>query len=62
MRQKTPRNPKSHIKVKTFMRTMQFNAKFLGGRPSEASLPNATEPLCLLAKENAKIIHVYGQQ
>ena len=45
--------PKSCSEVKSFLQTVQFNAKFLGGEPGELSYPEITEPLRALTKKNA---------
>ena len=44
--------PKSCAEVKSFLQTVQFNAKFLGGEPGELSYPEITEPLRALTKKN----------
>jgi len=43
--------PKSKEEVKSFLQTVQFNAKFLNGRPGEASYPELTEPLRKLTRK-----------
>ena len=45
--------PNSCTEVKSFLQTVQFNAKFLGGEPGELSYPEITEPLRALTKKNA---------
>ena len=40
--------PQSQTEVKSFLKTVQFNAKFLCGKPGEASYLEVTEPLCNL--------------
>ena len=44
--------PKSCSEVKSFLQTVQFNAKFLGGEPGELSYPEITESLRALTKKN----------
>ena len=46
--------PKSNAEVKSFLQTVQFNAKFLGGEPGEISYPELTEPLRALTKKHAR--------
>ena len=48
--------PKSGKEVKSFLQTVQFNAKFLGGTDSDDSYPVLTEPLRNLTKKNATFI------
>ena len=46
--------PKSKSEVKSFLQTVQFNAKFLGGEAGEASYPELTEPLRILTKKYSR--------
>ena len=48
--------PKSNAEVKRFLQTVQLNAKFMGGGPSELSYPELTEALQVLTKKNARFI------
>ena len=48
--------PKSNAEVKSFLQTVQFNSKFMGGGPGELSYPELTEPLRTLTKKNARFI------
>ena len=48
--------PKSGKEVKSFLQTVQFNAKFLGGSTEGDSYPVLTEPLRKLAKKHATFI------
>ena len=48
--------PKNCKEVKSFLQTVQFNAKFLGGRNSGDSYPVLTEPLRRLTKKNARFV------
>ena len=48
--------PKSGKEVKSFLQTVQFNAKFLGGSTEGDSYPVLTEPLRRLAKKHATFI------
>ena len=45
--------PTNCSEVKSFLQTVQFNAKFLGGKPGESSYPDLTAPLRLMTKKNA---------
>lgn len=46
--------PKSNAEVKSFLQTVQFNAKFLRGGPGQKSYPELTEPLRALTKKYAR--------
>ena len=46
--------PKSSAEVKSFLQTVQFNSKFLTGKPGETSYPELTKPLRDLTKKNVK--------
>ena len=46
--------PTSNSEVKSFLQTVQFNAKFLGGEPGQRSYPELTEPLRALTKKYAR--------
>ena len=46
--------PKSCNEVKSFLQTVQLNAKFLGGKLRQASYPKVTEPLRILTMKNIK--------
>ena len=49
--------PKRSLEVKSFLQTVQFNSKFLGGKPGElVSYPELTEPLQALTRKNARLI------
>ena len=48
--------PQSRAEVKSFLQTIQFNAKFLCGKPGEASYPEVTEPLRNLTQKNTKFV------
>ena len=48
--------PKNNSEVKSFLQTVQFNSKFLGGEHGEKSYPEITEPLRALTKKNAHFI------
>ena len=48
--------PESTSDIKSFLQTVQFNAKFLGGEPGEKLYPELTEPLRVLTKKNARFI------
>lgn len=48
--------PKSGKEVKSFLQTVQFSAKFLGGTSGQDSYPMLTEPLRNLTKKNATFI------
>ena len=48
--------PESNAEVKSFLQTIQFNAKFLGGEVGELSYPELTEPLRALTKKYARFI------
>ena len=52
--------PKSCAEVKSFLQTVQFNAKFLHGKPGELSYPEITKPLREMTKKNARF--VWGHQ
>ena len=52
--------PQSLADVKSFLQTVQFNSKFLAGRPGEKSYPDLTEPLRAMTKKNAHF--VWGQK
>ena len=43
--------PKSSTEMKSFLQTVQFNSKFLGGKLGELSYPEFTEPLRALTKK-----------
>ena len=47
-------SPKSTSEVKSFLQTVQFNAKFLTGMAGEASYPELTQPLRNLTKKHAR--------
>ena len=48
--------PKSNTEVKSFLQTVQFNSKFMGGGPGELSCPELTEPTTQSTdKEECKI-------
>ena len=53
-------SPKSSSEVKSFLQTLQFNAKFMGGKPGEKNYPDLTAPLKELSKKNAHFI--WGQR
>ena len=40
--------------MKSFLQTVQFNTKFLGGKVGQAWYPEGTEPLRVLTKKNTK--------
>ena len=46
--------PASCSEVKSYLQPVQFNAKFLGGGPSQRSYPELTEPLRALTKKFAR--------
>ena len=46
--------PNSKSEVKSFLQTVQFNSKFLGGQAGEASYPELTEPLRAITKKYAR--------
>ena len=46
--------PTSCSEVKSFLQTLQFNSKFLGGSHGQKSYPEATLPLRLLTKKGAR--------
>ena len=46
--------PQSKSEVKSFLQTVQFNAKFLGGENGEISYPELTEPLRVLTRKFAR--------
>ena len=46
--------PKSNSEVKSFLQTVQFNAKFMGGKPGHKSYPELTQPLRVLTKKYAR--------
>ena len=48
--------PKSSSEGKSFPQTVQFNFKFLGGKPGELSHPELTEPLRALTRKNARFV------
>ena len=48
--------PTTIADVKSFLQTVQFNSKFLAGRPREPSYPELTEPLRALTKKGAKFV------
>ena len=48
--------PNNCKEVKSFLQTVQFNAKFLGGQNSGDSYPVLTEPLRRLTKKNARFV------
>ena len=48
--------PKSAKEVKSFLQTVQFNAKFLAGSDDQESYPTLTEPLRDLTKKNATFV------
>ena len=43
--------PKSNADVKSFLQTVQFNAKFLGVEPGETLYPELTKPLRVTHQE-----------
>ena len=47
---------KSSSEVKSFLQTVQFNSKFLGGKLGELSHVELTEPLRALARNNARFV------
>ena len=49
-------SPTSMADIKSFLQTVQFNRKFLAGKPSEKSYPELTAPLQALTKINARFI------
>ena len=49
-------SPKFIAEVKSFLQTVQFNSKFMGGDPGEFSYPEVTEPLRTLTKKNSRFI------
>ena len=51
--------PKSSSEVKSFLQTVQFNSKFLGGKPGEMSYPELKEPLRVLTR---KMLGLYRKQ
>lgn len=48
--------PQSGKEIKSFLQTVQFNAKFLGRASANESSPVLTEPLRMLTKKNAKFV------
>ena len=46
--------PKSSSEVKSFLQTVQFSAKFMGGEAGQRSYPELTEPLRALTKKYAR--------
>ena len=46
--------PKSTSEVKSFLQTVQFNAKFMGGEAGEVTYPELTAPLRALTKKFAR--------
>ena len=54
--------PESGKEVKSFLQTVQFNAKFLGGTDDQDSYPALTEPLRNLTKKNATFVWGTAQQ
>lgn len=48
--------PQSCTAVKSFLQTIQFNAKFLHGEKGELSYPELTEPLRALTRKGAKFV------
>ena len=48
--------PTSTAEVKSFLQTVQFNAKFLGGEPGSVSYPELTAPLRSMTKKHARFI------
>ena len=54
-------SPKSAMEVKSLLQTIQFNAKFLVGRPGEISYPELTEPLPVLTKNILGFTGVLGK-
>ena len=54
--------PKSGKEVKSFLQTVQFNAKFLAGTGDQESYPALTEPLRNLTKKNATFVWGTTQQ
>ena len=46
--------PKACNEVKSFLQTVQFNAKFLGGKVGQASYPEVTETLRILTRKNTQ--------
>ena len=53
---------KSGKEVKSFLQTVQFNAKFLAGTDDQESYPALTEPLRNLTKKNATFVWGTTQQ
>ena len=47
-------SPKSKDEVKSFLQTVQFNAKFMRGSNGSKSYPELTQPLRSLAKKNVR--------
>ena len=47
-------SPKSSAEVKSFLQTVQFNAKFLTGKPGERSYPELTQPLRMLTRKHVR--------
>ena len=47
-------SPKSIKEVKSFLQTVQFNAKFMGSEGSEESFPDLTAPLRRLTRKNVR--------
>ena len=48
--------PTSKKEVKSFLQTVQFNAKFLGGEPGEPLYSDLTSPLKIMAKKHARFV------
>jgi len=48
--------PTSCAEIKSFLQTVQFNSKFLHGRPGEKSYPELTQPLRMMTKKNSRFI------
>ena len=48
--------PQSGKEIKSFLQTVQFNAKFLGRASANESSPVLTEPLRMLTKKNVKFV------
>ena len=46
--------PTNNSEVKSFLQTVQFNVKFMGGEAGEATYPELTEPLRALTKKYAR--------
>ena len=46
--------PKNSSEVKSFLQTVQFNAKFMGGKAGESTYPDLTAPLRNLTKKYAR--------